>query len=309
MTPRLKDKEERLEELRKMIYELANGNFSHRIKLTNIHDDIESFSLMLNMLAEELGSFFIHPASFHKKNILKPYTLLLDADFKIIDANPIFLKLLNLPSKKILLKPIQQFLTPFTHKKLLEALNTSLNKEKAAPINILLRFLPFNMSPLNCWGYCHRLTALNKTLYFIRGLPIGYHNPHNKLVVSKKASLFPHDNSLQYQADTQKIRAIHQYILKHLHKPLPPISTLSKQFHINEHKLKKGFKQLYQTTIFKFHLEKRLEQAMLMVKYTSLPFKAITRLLGFKYPTHFSQAFKAKYIYSPRHYRKKFSTP
>ena len=125
------------------------------------------------------------------------------------------------------------------------------------------------------------------------------------ITLNEKDSIsnYPKNNVLQLQADIQKIRDVHQYILNHLHESLPSIIQLSRQFNLNENKLKKGFKQLYQTTIFKFHLNKRLEQSLVLIKNTPMSLKTIASSLAFKSFPHFSRAFKLKYGISPNKFR------
>jgi len=47
----------RISFLRKMILELAKGNFQYRIELSGIKDTIEDFSLLMNMLAVKTYPF------------------------------------------------------------------------------------------------------------------------------------------------------------------------------------------------------------------------------------------------------------
>lgn len=297
-------REQRLEQLRTMIHELANGNFSHRIPLGNQSDDIESFGLMLNLLAEELGSFFVHPGSFGERDIEDPYSLILDTDLNITAVNSVFLKLLNHPKETTIGQPIKQFLYSSSFHNLKKQFkNPYKRKKKPLVVKLLITLTPHNSLPIDCWGYCHILHTRETSLYFIRGLPIVIHSPQSVHTTSTAHPSFRSDTVLQYQADIQKIRAVHQYILEHLHESLPNTLALSRLFHMNENKLKKGFKELYQITIFKLHLEKRLDQAMVMVKNTPTSLKVIAYSLGFKSFPHFSKVFKDKFEYPPSHFR------
>lgn len=301
------NQEERLEKLRKMIYELARGNFAFRIELSDKQDDIEAFSLMLNLLAEELSDFFVHPGSFGEKDLAEPYAFLLDSDFNIYATNSLFNKLLEYPHEKIINQPIHKFTDSFSFENLRKQIkNAQKNINPGFVVKLLLTFLPLDSYPIDCWGYCHILTSSDKTYYFIRGLKIIKQiSIQEELSGSNKLPSYRTDTILQFQADIQKIRAVHQFILEHLHEPLPSISSLSRLFHLNEYKLKKGFKELYQITIFKFHLEKRLGQAMVMIKNTPTSLKIIAYSLGFRSFPHFSKVFKNKYGYPPSYYRKK----
>src|SRR5699024_516567 len=111
---------------------------------------------------------------------------------------------------------------------------------------------------IESWGYCHVLSSSKDRYYFIRGTQLFVtdlateHGPPPALPLKSGTSV------LQLRSDIEKIRKVHQYILDHLHEPLPSLGTLARRFLVNEYKLKKGFKALYHTTIFKFHLAKRL---------------------------------------------------
>lgn len=297
---------QRLEELRKMILKLACGDFSYRVELNNKQDDIASFGLMLNLLAEELGSFLTHPNAFGEKDLQKPYALLIDNEFNIIGANRIFINLLKYSKDKVINQPIQNFIHSNSYKNFKKQVRgDQKDTQYALVIKLILTFLPFNSAPIDCWGYCYKLTSFKKSYYFIRGLCILNHiNSFEGPISSQSFHTQRVNTVLQFQADIQKIRAVHQFILEHLHEPLPPISTISRLFHINEYKLKKGFKELYQITIFKFHLEKRLDQAMVMIKNTPTSLKVISYSLGFKSFPHFSRVFKIKFGSPPSHFRK-----
>jgi len=69
---------------------------------------------------------------------------------------------------------------------------------------------------------------------------------------------------------------------------------------LNEYKLKHGFKEIFQTTVFGYLAEKRLELAR---DYLIDPNKSITDiadLLGYSSIQHFSFAFKKKFGHSPK---------
>ena len=55
---------------------------------------------------------------------------------------------------------------------------------------------------------------------------------------------------------------------------------------------------------FKFHLNKRLEQSLVLIKNTPMSLKTIASSLAFKSFPHFSRAFKLKYGISPNKFRK-----
>jgi AraC family transcriptional activator of pyochelin receptor len=99
--------------------------------------------------------------------------------------------------------------------------------------------------------------------------------------------------------DKDRIQYAREYMTQHIDNP-PSLSQLARIIGLNEYKLKHGFKEMYQTTVFGYLAEKRLELAR---DYLSDPNKSITDiadLLGYSSIQHFSHAFKKKFGHSPR---------
>lgn len=77
------------------------------------------------------------------------------------------------------------------------------------------------------------------------------------------------------------------------------LKEIARNFGINEFALKKGFRENFQTTVFDFLLSKRMEHAREQLLNTGLTVQAISTQVGYKYPNHFSAAFKKKFGVSP----------
>lgn len=294
--------------LRNMILEMAAGNFANRVQiLDGVPDELDDLAILLNMLAEELSDFFIYAHSFGEKNMSDPYTFLIDQDLKIQATNHKLKTLLAKRSNTLLDRSILKFLSKTSSTNLKQSIigNSRTNVDKV-PLKILLEFKISKKYSIECWGYLHFLQNKNSTLYFFRGLPF-----LNKEVNPKKSNnktIKPRSKkAIQLQIDILRIRDVHQFVLNNLHQTLPSLPTLAREFNLNEYKLKRGFKELYNTTIFKLHLEKRLEMAMLLIKDTPTSFKVISKQYGFCNYTHFAKAFKAKFNNSPSYFRKESS--
>jgi len=67
---------------------------------------------------------------------------------------------------------------------------------------------------------------------------------------------------------------------------------------------KREFKSVFNTTPGKWLLHKRLENANMLLNYTSKSVNEIAFESGFENNTHFSRVFKEKYGKSPLHFRK-----
>lgn len=73
------------------------------------------------------------------------------------------------------------------------------------------------------------------------------------------------------------------------------LRDIARNFGINEFALKKGFRENFQTTVFEFLLSKRLEHAREQLLHTNQSIQEIGAVVGYKYPNHFSSAFKKRF--------------
>jgi AraC family transcriptional regulator len=89
----------------------------------------------------------------------------------------------------------------------------------------------------------------------------------------------------------QKIYLAREILLKHIGDPIT-IKELSRKVAINECYLKKGFKEVYGTTIFDFYQQQRMEHAKYLLYEKSLSVTDVSALLGYSSISHFSTAFK-----------------
>lgn len=96
---------------------------------------------------------------------------------------------------------------------------------------------------------------------------------------------------LANEADREKIALAREILLQHIGEPLT-IKELSRKAAINECYLKKGFKELYGTTIFDFFQSQRMEHAKYLLYEKGLTVTDVSASLGYSSISHFSTAFK-----------------
>ncbi|MEO6187247.1 MAG: AraC family transcriptional regulator [Ginsengibacter sp.] len=96
---------------------------------------------------------------------------------------------------------------------------------------------------------------------------------------------------LANEADREKIALAREILLQHIGEPLT-IKELSRKAAINECYLKKGFKEMYGTTIFDFFQSQRMEHAKYLLYEKGLSVTDVSALLGYSSISHFSTAFK-----------------
>ena len=102
--------------------------------------------------------------------------------------------------------------------------------------------------------------------------------------------------------DRERILFARDYLLQHLDLP-PSLVELSRIAGINEFKLKRGFKEMFDTTVFGYLSEHRLELAKQDILEGKKTATEIAFELGYASPQHFSRAFKQKYGVSPKQAR------
>lgn len=96
---------------------------------------------------------------------------------------------------------------------------------------------------------------------------------------------------LSNDLDREKIIRAREILLQHIGEPLT-IKELSRKVAINECYLKKGFKELFGTTIFDFYQGQRMEHARYLLYEKGLSVTEVSMLLGYSSISHFSTAFK-----------------
>jgi AraC family transcriptional regulator len=96
---------------------------------------------------------------------------------------------------------------------------------------------------------------------------------------------------LANEADREKISKAREILLEHIGEPLT-IKELSRKVAINECYLKKGFKEMFGTTIFDFYQGQRMEHARYLLYEKGLSVTEVSIMLGYSSISHFSTAFK-----------------
>ena len=91
--------------------------------------------------------------------------------------------------------------------------------------------------------------------------------------------------------DREKIVKAREILLQHIGEPLT-IKELSRKVAINECYLKKGFKELFGTTVFDFYQSQRMEHARYLLYEKGLSVTEVSLMLGYSSISHFSTAFK-----------------
>jgi AraC-like DNA-binding protein len=108
------------------------------------------------------------------------------------------------------------------------------------------------------------------------------------------------------RSDIEKIHEAHQILLSNLNTP-PSIVELSRQVGINDFKLKYGFKEVFNQTVYGCLFEYKMKLALKLLRDTDKLIVEVASKCGYEYASHFSNAFKRKYGISPLEYRRRIS--
>jgi AraC family transcriptional activator of pyochelin receptor len=100
------------------------------------------------------------------------------------------------------------------------------------------------------------------------------------------------------KADVDKMHMAKEILLKDICNP-PSLAQLARLCGINEFKLKKEFKEVFNDTVFGYFNAVRLEQSRQLILDTNKTMSEIAYETGYAHPQHFSRAFKKKFGVTP----------
>lgn len=96
---------------------------------------------------------------------------------------------------------------------------------------------------------------------------------------------------LANENDREKVSLAREILLEQLGEPIT-IKELSRRVAMNECYLKKGFKEMFGTTIFDFYQSQRMEHARFLLYEKGMSVTQVAVMLGYSSISHFSTAFK-----------------
>ncbi|MEM1278943.1 MAG: AraC family transcriptional regulator [Cyanobacteria bacterium P01_H01_bin.152] len=99
--------------------------------------------------------------------------------------------------------------------------------------------------------------------------------------------------------DVTRIYLARDILIRNLENP-PSLLILAKQAGINSLKLKQGFRQIFNTTVFGYLYSYRMEEARRLLEIGGLNVTQVAQRVGYAHPGKFSAAFKKKFGISPK---------
>jgi len=105
--------------------------------------------------------------------------------------------------------------------------------------------------------------------------------------------------------DLEKIYEAREYLLQNMENP-PTLKELAHKMGINDYKLKKGYRQVFGTTIFGDFHRHRMEKAMECLLEKKMSIADTAMLTGYQDPPNFIRAFKIYFGSPPGEVRKRY---
>lgn len=106
--------------------------------------------------------------------------------------------------------------------------------------------------------------------------------------------------AVSLKSDTiARIHHAKQIILSRLENPLS-LMELAALVGVSDRTLRRGFRKLFDTTVFGYLTEKRMEKAEQFLRGSNMTVAEVANLVGYTHQGHFAAAFKRKYGITPR---------
>ncbi|MGL2965905.1 helix-turn-helix domain-containing protein [Flavobacterium sp. XGLA_31] len=274
-----------------MLFELATGNLSFRLAPQEHTDTVESLIAKLNAFASGFQNAFdqsghVSPV-YHYQNLVQ-FTIELDERDCVKSFSNAVPVLLNYLPEEVITFTLSELI----HENSKERWNQIKDELKAEDSYETATQLLFR-------------TKYNKVLPCFCSVAKHHYSTH--MVISSVTTILQDvladGNNIQSikprKSDAAIIQNICEYIKEHLEEPMPSTRQLALLFGTNELKIKRGFRQHYNTSLYQYYNDERLKKGHYLIQKTDFPLKEIAFMSGFNdYPT-FSKAFKKKYSYSP----------
>ncbi len=111
------------------------------------------------------------------------------------------------------------------------------------------------------------------------------------------------ENQSINKSEREKLYLAKEILFKNLNNP-PSLSDLSKEIGLNTFKLKKNFKELFGTPVFKYLQNERLTIAHQMIRNEEATVQEAAWHVGYDSLSSFSNAFAKKFGYRPSQIKK-----
>ncbi|OWW23542.1 hypothetical protein B4Q04_20310 [Zobellia sp. OII3] len=312
-------KKQRIERIKRMLLEMASGNFFYRLERSFKNDALEAIAVSLNMLAEEVSEAMLHQGYANSNTTIMEtiqMSFIVDSKGYIKMVNQQACNILSVLKEDIIGNKFSVFLEDKSKVRWSEV-RDAMPKREFQETSIKLSFR--KKGGLAIPKLAHATLFFEKNREQNMLITVIHHSygrdalendlKRNVIEHKEKQGTGEHRSKkpkirLSFD-DIRKLRKGHDLLMNNLETHFPPLKDFALQIGTNEFKLKYGFKELYGTTVHRFLMEERLRKSKMMIRYTDKPLKSIANLTGFKSLAHFSRTFKKRYGYTPSDLRRK----
>jgi len=283
---------EKLRIIYQLLFDLATGRKTAALDMGTLDDEYDAIILSLSEHGGRIRSLVLEQgmvppyAGFHH---LSQFAFVLDAHYRIADFNSTVIDRLQYAPEAIQGLPFETLLdapSKLAWSGLLQQAGSG------APFFITteLLFLSDDGSrlPLFCsvsGSPVHPSVFVLSAEVVLKGTPFLGQLPS---AAGEKA-----------KAAAALIEQVHAYILEHLDAPLPSLRQLASLFGGEEHRIRRGFREHYHTSVYQFYQDERLKKAYQLILQTDLPLKEIAFQCGFGVYLNFYKTFRKKYGFPP----------
>lgn len=305
---------QRLQKINHHLLEMVKGNFSLRIERSDKKDELEALAAAINFLTEEIQESVLHHGYKNPDNIFAltdQMVFILNRSYRILQTNNSVKRFLQCKQRDILHNEFEQLLSTDSLKNWRETVEKlEEQQEQEARLRLSFKTEKGLLLPADCKLIFLRGNGVIQDKILVSSSHI-LPSPKNYELVSPRNDEFSkkmiqqralHKKHHLYSTDIESIRAAREFIMDHIQGPVPLIE-IAHSVGINEYKLKRGFKELYGSTVFQFIKDQRLRKARVLVLYTNKSISAIAKLVGFKKGNHLSREFKKLFGHSPTQLR------
>jgi len=106
------------------------------------------------------------------------------------------------------------------------------------------------------------------------------------------------------RTELERIRAAAEMLVNRMDEP-PTLPALSRLSGLSEFKLKAGFRDLYDTTVFGYLRDKRLAHALFLLESEQVSVYEVAIATGYSNPSHFAAVFREKFGINPGQWKKR----
>jgi AraC-like DNA-binding protein len=284
--------QDRARSIFQMLFEMATGNFTFRVRRSEQNDELDELANVLNMVAAAMRQTIIDAGLIiphYTYQSLVQTTFVLDDNFIIEGISPNVSVLLGYQPEMLFNIPFSDILSIHCTDHWCQ-ISKEAESDKSYHNTIQLLFISANRQITPSFCTVSRLLYSNKI--FISSVTTVLQNA----LADQVGAQVGHTEKT---SDSQLIQDVHDYILNHLEEPLPTSKQLSKIFGTNEFKIKDGFRHFFNTSVYQFYNEERLKKAHLLIQQTNEPLKSIAFSCGYNDYMNFYKAFKKRFGYPP----------